>query len=440
MGLGFLVKADIPKRGLLRQTPSQNKLFSDISRAIRRFTTDPLQARMITADVQEHTLSITLHPCAEPVRFLWEPDQAIEASAKTSTLGPGYHAYVVELLNRVGTALGLRWDWAEEEADETEFANEGDFGLLQDRMASLLRVLGRILLENAADGYSNLMVDMPMGYPAPQADDFAIAPRGPLSESWCRSLAVADGEDLRRVSQEYYLWWERAADAEYWRKTGLSLLSCEVWWHVPRSEGERATCQLTLDCLARAAELDQRAPLPTAEINELRHLLSQPADAPARVPSTSGIGYRRHQMVHHLAGQWTIQVPGYYYQTWEDDDGETVFWFGGRTVRFSSLTLSSEDGRLATPEDLLGEKTPEELCGAEVVDLDKGPLRGWATIRLNTDDGQPYWILQGKVACGNCLGIVTVCFEDAADREWAVETYRSTFHPEPEEQDASEQA
>ncbi|MBN2583233.1 MAG: hypothetical protein JXL80_09200 [Planctomycetes bacterium] len=389
MGLGFLVKADVPGRGLLRRRPSQNALFSEICAAIRSLTSDPLMARMFITHTDEHTLSVTLHPCAEPVEFLWQPDQTIEVSAKTSTVGPGYHAHVVDLLNRVGSELSLRWDWAEEGADETGFANSDNFDALQREMATFLKALGDVPLEQSGKGHTNLMLNMACGYPAPEMDSFVISPLGPLSEDWCRELTHAGGETLAQMCREYYPWWERAPDAVCWRSIGLYLMWCEVRWHVPTEERERATCQLALDCMERAASQDAGIQLPTSEIQELRRLLTWPKDAPPQLPEPQGIGYRRRNMIHALTGGWTIRLPGYYYETWEDDGAMAVFWFGGRTVRFTSFTMTSKDGQPASPRSMLSEKTPEKLQGAEVVDLDNQHLQGWATIRPAEEDGQP---------------------------------------------------
>ncbi len=428
MGLGFIVKADVPRHGPLRRKPSRNALFSDICAAIQNATTDPLMARMIASSVDQHTLSVVLHPCEEPVEFVWQPDQTILASAKTSTVGPGYHAHAVGLLNKIGSELNLHWDWSEEGADETGFALSGDFDDLQCEMAAMLKGIGSIPLEQSREGCSGLMLNMPIGYPLPEMERFVLSPLGPLSENWCRKLTEAEEEALQDICRNYYSWWQRAPDASFWRSTGLYLMWCEVRWHVPFKEWERSICQLALDCMERAASLDADIQLPAPEVQELTRLLNWPEDVPPQPPQPQGIGYRRRNMVHSLTGGWSIRLPGHYYETWEDDGAEPVFWFDGRTVRFTSFTSSGEDETPAIPADMLSRKTPEKLQGAEVVDLDNQDVQGWATIRQAEEDGQSYWQLQGEAACGNTLGVVTICFEDSADRDWAVQTYNSLSH------------
>jgi hypothetical protein len=435
MGLGLLVEAAIPGRGLFRRRPSRDRLFSDICEAVRSCIEDRLLAQMIQTSSREHTLSIVLHPTAEPLEFIWNPSQSLQVSAKTSTVGPGYHAHVVGLLRHLEAELNLHWDWTAEDADETCFAGTDDFLALQVEMAKLLRAIARNLLklasEELADG-EGLMLDMPLNYPRSHIDGFVITPCGPLSKEWCESVKNSSAESLLENCREYYVWWGQELDAAFWRNTGTSLMWCDIPWHVPANEDERRISQLALDCMDRARSLDQTAEVPQAEIDELRSLLAEPHNAEPRAPHTKGIGYRRREMTHQLTGDWSIRLPGYYYDATEDGGVEMVSWFGDRTVRFSSFTIQRKDGRPAPPRNLLGVKPTEESRDAELIDLDREHLRGWATIQRANDGCGDCWQLQGQIACGNTLAIATICYLEPADKDWAIETFRSVSHPPPE--------
>src|SRR4051812_15241944 len=58
----------------------------------------------------------------------------VTVEANTSTAGPGYHAFLVSALDRVETALGLKWAWDAGD-DDTGFVRDRDFAGLQARMA-----------------------------------------------------------------------------------------------------------------------------------------------------------------------------------------------------------------------------------------------------------------------------------------------------------------
>jgi hypothetical protein len=193
MGLGFSVEAAVPARGMFRRKPGRDRLFSNIRDAIHEYVDDPLMARMLRASSRDHTLSVVLHPCAEPVEFLWSPNQSLRASAKTSTVGPGYHAHVIEMLRQIGTTLKLDWNWRAEDADETGFARTGDFSALQCEMAKLWGFFAQLLLERAAEDNEHLMLNMPLGFPVPQLDTFAVTPLGPLSRACCESVQSGNG-------------------------------------------------------------------------------------------------------------------------------------------------------------------------------------------------------------------------------------------------------
>jgi hypothetical protein len=108
-----------------------------------------------------------------------------------------------------------------------------------------------------------------------------------------------------------------------------------------------------------------------------------------------------------------------------------VWWFGDRTVRLSSLTVGDKPGSPAAGRNILPEKTRERVEGHEVIDHDHGHIAGWAAIGPAEQDGDKFWQLQGTMACGNSLCIVTVCYVNREDKDWAIDVFRSVTHPDP---------
>ena len=106
--------------------------------------------------------------------------------------------------------------------------------------------------------------------------------------------------------------------------------------------------------------------------------------------------------------------------TLADDPGN------GRTVRATAMTVSGS----RSADELLPRKPehPEVTCSP------LPHLKGKAGIALTHEDGEEYWMLQGCMATFNALCVVSVCYDDPNDRQWAIETFKSVSHPPPQEQ------
>jgi hypothetical protein len=283
------------------------------------------------------------------------------------------------------------------------------------------------------DGSKNLMLNMSLDYPLPQIDTFVVTPLGPLSMEYCGMMHKGEVNDLVKICRQYLIWWDKEPNAVFWRNTGISLMWCDIPWHIPYSEVDRNVSQLALDCMKRAKELDGMIDLPDTEIKELRSLLEGSIDSGPKPPAIEGIGYRRHQMQYHLTGGWSLCFPGYYYHETDDDGAQLVYWFDNRTIRFTSFSVTQKEGVNYSLRDRLGPPDGEESSCLETIEIDKGHIIGRATIRKSSENGHEFWMLQGKVVCSNGFAVTTICFDDDADKSWAVETLMSIACPAPNE-------
>jgi hypothetical protein len=406
------------------RTPSRADAFARITKAIDSLVTDPLARRMLHFHEHEHCLHVTVHALGEPIDFMWEPGTRIAAGAKTSTVGPGFHAWVVDLLNKVGAAAGLEWDWSE---DEAAFSRDGDFAALQRSMAGLLRALAGAFLD-AAHGLGGVACNMPIGlYPQEEPIAFSYTPLGPRDRAWWE--AARRGEELETLCREFYPWWDREQDAAYWRKVGLGVMWVDVPWHPPDDEDEDNTCRLALEAMERAATLDPSMPLPVDDIAELAAMLDgEDEDDAERPPRPGGVGYRRGLTRRVAPGGWSLLVPGYYYEDWHEDEGVLVFGFADRAVHISTYTVRP-DGRAIPAPTLVEDFQFEGEPGSEVFTYVDGAVRGRAMIGpLEEDDSEPGFALQGCMASDGEVAVITVAFADEADGQWALDTWKSLAH------------
>lgn len=411
MGLGLSVVADVPRRGLLRRAPTQALLFHDLAEAVEEFTRrqpSPLKDWHETSPADD-VLYVNLLPCEENVEFRLA-DGRVACEAKTSTAGPGYHAYVVDVLDALRARLGLDWRSEADDEDETGYLGHRAFPRLQATMAGWLQGLGRHLCEHADGMNPPFLLGMSLDS-RPVTEAFAASQMGEWRREWFERLATSDERELGRMAEQFFPWWERGVTAGTLRGLGLARSWVDLRWAVPDDDDERRLCESVLDCFTRARELDGSLELPEAEVRELAALLA-PGATP-RVPRREGVGFRRREMTVPIPGGWSIDLPGYFRAHPEDGGRIQVYGFSGRTVQGSSLSFRTKTPR--GPEEVLGGMSPEE--GELPLALSRPGLAGKYTCSAAEDGGG--FVLTARVAKKDGLSLVTIQSDDGADRAWA---------------------
>ena len=425
MGLGLYLAADVPRSGPFGRRPSRENLFHDIAEmaaAFARRQPAPLGEWFDSSPVDD-TLYVDLFPVEENAEFNFG-DEKIICSAKTSTAGPGYHAYLVDLLDELRGKLGLDWRAGEgDSADETEYFDRRSFARLQRTMLDWLQGLSRTLVARIDEFTPPVMLGMPVGF-APKSEAFAASSMGEWPRQWFERIAASEGADLVRAAEAFFPWWDRTVTAKALRGFALSRCWMDIRWTVPANESERRLYSSTLGCFERAIESDSGLSVPELAIAKLRSLLSP--DAEVAAPDEVGIGHLRRVMRRPLPGQWTIDLPGYYYSELEDDGGTQVYWFADRTVRASSISFKPLEGKTAA--DVLGEIDPDK--GEASLPLEHDHLV--AKYTFARDDGDDCFMFQACVAKADGKCIITICFSVESDRLWAEHTAASvTAAPPP---------
>jgi hypothetical protein len=411
MGLGLSLVADVPRRGLLRRAPTQDQLFQDLAVAVGEFAghqPSPLKDWHRSSS-SDGVLYVNLLPCEENVEFRFA-DGRLTCEAKTSTAGPGYHAYLVDVLDSLRDRLGLDWRSEADAEDETGYLGHRAFPRLQAAMAGWLRGLGRHLCKHGEEMNSPLLLGMSLDF-RPVTEAFAASQMGVWPREWFERLVAADEAELGRMAERFFPWWERGVTAKTLRGLGLARSWVDLRWVVPADDDERRLNESVLDCFIRAREQDRGLELPDMEVHELAALLAP--DAPLRAPRIEGVGFRRRGMSLPIPGGWSIDLPGYYGAQLEDDGETQVYWSTGRTVRASSLSFTAKTPR--TPAEVLGAAAAQK--GELPLALCSGGLAGKYTYSA-AEDGDGF-VVTAKVAKKDGLCIVTIQFDDEADRAWA---------------------
>lgn len=383
---------------------------------------DELHRMLCTAVVSDQDLQLTLHPAEEPVEFNLGDHGELLCSAKTNSAGPGYHVFLVDLLEQIAPACGIEWSWLDpegEQGDETGYQEHRDFERVQAEMLKWLRAMTRQIL--SLEDHSNVMISMPVGYGF-SGDVYVASPLGEWSRTWFESVVDRPIEELEEHGSELFPWWNRGRDAAFYANCGFVRSWMDVRWQPPIDEVEEVLLRDTHACFERAKRLDPSHPLPEPEIEELRGLLNG-TDTDHRVDPRR-VGFRRRNMKCWLTGGWTISLPGYYREGLEDDGGTVLFWHGSRAIRGSSISATPPEGQSDLVEYVLSGKPSE----GDVYDFEEKHLRGWATIEETSEDGEEYFVLHGEMAIGHHVGYLTVCFDDPQDKDWALSVWRTMFH------------
>ena len=435
MGLGFLIHGSARGRGWLRRKPSHAELCRRLQEAIFRAVPDPLQHRLLRFQAYGGGMEVGFHPAGEPLDFGFGDDGELVVSAKTSTVGPGYHAMLVELLETIGPAAGIDWDWSDQgegQGDETGYHESRDFGALQDEMLDWLQRVAESVLQLDRDDCIQIGLSMPENYGV-VTENFVHSPLGFWDRGWFEALAVSEGERAAGLAAAFFPWWNHPADAAYWRDCALVLAWTELPWTPPQDEDERQLYELVIECFGRARKLDPSIGLPVAEIAEIRDLLS--SEDPGQPPNAEGIGFRRGRRRRWFAGGWSVEVPGYFREMEDpNDEGTHLYYHGTRVVRASSFSLSTTEAQSKTTHDVLREMQADrggQGFSAEHHD-DRG-LFGWGQ-EVKSEDGD-YWNFQtciGKDAeTAGRICVLNLTYDDPSqDRNWALEVFRSIRYQE----------
>jgi hypothetical protein len=357
-------------------------------------------------------VSFVLHPAEEPLRLSLDAD-VLRAEARTNSAGPGYHAFVTELLDAAAEACGLDWDPQE---DATSYVATRDFPALQREACAWLRAVGKKLSEMAREGYASLNVSMGIVV----VDEPRIAsPLGFWPATWFDETARAEGDALDRRGAEFFPWYRRGLDADAWARAGLAIAWSELPWRAPRDREEERRYRQAVLCFSRARALDANVALPANVDEEVRALLDARGQ-PLKAPAPDGIGFRRRVLRWPLPGGWTLEAPGYFLSTVEREGDTKVLYFPGRTVRVSTLTFEHRPSAKA-----ILERHPQP---EDPLRFTRGHLEGLASLVAEQDGEQRSWVLQGAVAAPGELCLVTVSFADPKDRDWAIGVWSSAFH------------
>jgi hypothetical protein len=429
LGLTIRVAGQAAKRGLIPRLPEPEPLLQDVARFITGEYSAIVRSTRVDATERGAELQLDLHPAADPVSITADTEGKIVASADTSSVGPGYHTFVVRLLERLEEERIVVWArepaprpigappaWAGARTPLAERAN-----VERAHLTLLARTVARAL-ELRRRGAAGFQVGTRPGTQF-QFEGAIATPLGPRDDAWLEQ-AVANP----RVAMDIRPWWMDATDARYQLARAMVLLWTEVRWRPPADDGERVVIDEALGLLRRALPADPTLPYPWREWRELIELRGVDDPITDRVATRAAqvaedrplVGYRRRpvSIVHE---GWLLQVPGSFSERRTIEE-----WSGserGRRITLAGVTTATETGMPMSGDWFLARVASD--LGTDVMHHHDGELVGKARITTDPGSGVEVAVLEGFSAVTGHGAAIRVEFEDAGDWRWAIDLWRS---------------
>lgn len=424
MGVGLYISGTVGA--------ATDDLLAVVERFVRHYQGEDLLG---TGLGQRHdgqtALYVRTHPAAEAIE-LWSSSaggaQRLTVSAKTSTVGPGYHADICEMLHALGEQLSISWDSPEDEegtGDETGYFLTRDREALEQQMLQWLSSVVAILFERA-DEYTGLQLSMPMAprYLGPP-DAWLLTPTGPRSRAWAEAVRADP-----RAGIDVFPWWEPGRGA----RTELGRVAVHLWmdvrWRPAVTDEEEELAVELLRRLERAFQLDPSLDYPWAAWEALHDEVLDVQDteltALVRARTSQGargpLGYREFLVEESLAGGWKLTLPGSF-SVEIDDEGTWVAHEGGAALWATAFSRPEPE----RPEDRPSEpELPQSSREGIPVPITLDPsLRGRAFQRSFDEEGERYWQLLAEIATVDRLLLLTMVAPEGSPLDWAQQVIAS---------------
>lgn len=423
MGLGVEVHST-PWRGGFAAARTLPALAQQLRETITPALPEGVLRRRLHVGVGEHGVLVHWHPGEEGMVVDLLADGRVHVSVKTSTVGPGYHAFVVDLLDRMAVDMQLQWQWdAEDSGDDTGYAQNRDFPALQQAMSDWLQAMAVQLL--SLDDVSGLQVNMATQL-RPEIGDAVATPLGPRQRELFEQIAQAAAIDPAWARQ-FFAWWDQGFSAPFWDGCASTIAWSDLAWVTPRDEHERALLRSVLDMLEHARAQEPGTAFPQDAADEIEALLAPGSQV--TVPVRDGIGYRRAEATFQLFAGWTLRVGGHFRTTalnesehdGTDDDATDAMQLddGIRAIHVSSMSVNDRDGAPMPAADLhaaVSEEADQEWRN--------GAVFGSARWEREADSKHLY----AALAVDGRLLLLTITDALDGDPDWAEAVARSALH------------
>lgn len=378
------------------------------------------------------TLFCVFHPAAEEVELTVVTPHQLVVYAKTSTVGPGYHMFLTEMLQALANDFQVSWEQPQESSDdygdETDYFFSGEENKLFDAMAEWLQAVANTFFEEPLRPEDRgIALCMPMD-PHFEVDETATTPLGPRDRDWLFKTSK-DGQ----AGKDFFAWWAPGFNAEYYLGRALVQMWSNVRWRAPISEAETDVITDVAESLRAAYRLNLSLAYPWAEWQEVLALLGEDGEEAelvrSRVANVPSIGYRRKPVSVGLPGGWRMRVPGSFSEFEPDEESNFCALDPPREVWFTSYRFNAPSARetFESNKKRMKEEQPEYLT-------ERDDYVAKASIgKKRRESGEEYFVLNGSNVGLRQRAVCTIVFSQAEEKELALGIWRS-IEPPPDQE------
>lgn len=373
-------------------------------------------------------LRIQCHPAVEPIDVKLHGNGRLKLIARTSPAGPGYHAYLCDLLRQFAGDFEFAWEEPPGDHDPGRFFLNRDFHRLETLFHHWLSSRCQQVLAKVKEHGGPYSVGLPRGvrylHPGP-----VLTPLGPKSLDWLQRVAAEE-----MAGADFFPWREPKLNATFYKGRALTRLWLDFPGRAPLTEEEGELVDQIAADLANALDADQAIELPwrawldviaaieedagqhTVEpiAPELKSLIVERANG-----SQVRIGYRRYPVRVPLTGEWRIDIPGHFASKWNDDGLTWSAWDGPRTVWFRGMPVSE------SAADALAVGRANLPRGEHFTTNLHRTVLGEAVFGPHDEDGEHLHRLSGIAAADGQLAACNIYIKDLTDKDWAITTWQS---------------
>lgn len=428
MSIGLLLKSEFKPgfRRLIEGKKTPEQVLGEVEKWLVVYCADLRPTTYIGQNNKEKpTLFCKLHPAAEDVEITFIDSVHVTANANTSTVGPGFHIYLCDMLHKIGEKFNLNWEKPTDDyCDETGYFHSGDRQQVYREMKAWLKGLASMFFDGTLKDDGNVVrVSMPLdvGF---DWNARAITPLGPRTLEWLKKTANDPDKGT-----DFFSWWNSELDAEYFLRRALVRMWSDVRWRPPINDRERHILAYVAASLETAYKLDPGLPYPWSEWAEILGYLQTNGDECAVIrdkanKSKSIIGYRRHHNVAvQLPGNWWITLPGSF-SDFEPAKNHNYFALDPpREVWVTSYTFKGDLDNI-----LQAERQGIQGKNGELVHEDKNYV-AYAEIKKSSHDGHEFFALQSSNIGLGHRAVCSVIFTKPEERDWAIRVWKSLRSP-----------
>jgi len=363
---------------------------------------------MIAPIADKDGFCVRLVSFEQDIMGIWQ-DDVLLIEAKTNSAGPGYHAYVCELIDGLGVAP-LKVE------DETGYYESRDFAALQCEMEKWVQVVGKQILDIASQGmYSNIAVSMTLDW-SPMSEHFTCCPLGHFERDFFERIQGSFG-----FGGEFFIWWNKDRDGQFYRNAAINLMLCDINWLPPQDDFEMNAIKTALDCLDAASSLDPSLDFPVAEWVELANLSGNMGLAAiiSNLNPNYGkatLGYKRG-IITSSAGGWRFAHKGMMHFTVENE-ATIVYWDDAHTIRVTSFAVDFNEDVANKAQVLVNDLTRHD--NFEDFDRIRNPEIAARIMHQHfEEDGKAMQETTLAAAYDNAAILLTVYYDDESGRGMA---------------------